>query len=207
MNLVSPFSTLFSGAHIQHNADDELLLCYEDFTDDELATLSLLSENLGETGDQDLLLAARFNRADLAWLSDSSFRTLEYTYSKQLKRNYTLQEIEDNSLIVKITSCMELRKKRDDKALAILGGRPLEMFSTQGNIAVTSLLDKILKLDQSNVALEEIIATYLDGKISISEYHPEILDTATREAIYADLMKNGASQAFLEGLKNYHSVF
>jgi hypothetical protein len=132
-----------------------------------------------------LLTAAKGDRELLGSVSDDWIRRLQDYRRAQVGTPGTAQH-RDDPLFIRLSACEQARQERAEHALAARGGRILDMYSDDGNITLTRLLDSLRDLDE-----ESARQTLRAGLRRIARTHSEVHDTAVREAIAEELAALG----------------
>jgi len=197
--LISDFASVFSGARVERrpSPSDEVLVTYLALSNEELMSLSLLTGQIGsyqDLGEASCFEAACVERTVLEGLLDACLRRLMVHLDDQNNEESTV-------LIKKLEACLEARYARETRELAALGGRPLGMFTPEGNVALSKLLDEVVAFPLTPPEVRALVSVY-NSKIDIlARAYPEVSDTAVREAIYEDLEASGVSKKFLKELE------
>jgi len=156
-------------------APNDVLAAYLDLTDEDLDLCIVLAEGSeGAVEVMRVLRSAKIERDSLELLSDD--------WLMRLRARRSAPSLTDDPLMAKLQACFDARCDRYEVELAAQGGRPMEMFSIEGNIAVTQLVDSLVGLSADDA--EQALA---EGVAQIARCHSEIHDTAVSESIGAEL--------------------
>lgn len=94
---------------------------------------------------------------------------------------------------------IQKRLERDDtQSLREKGGRDYAMYTDEGNVAVTKMMDEVLKYaeDEYYALKDRVAARVRELMAEVAGEFGEIYDSEVREAIYADLVENHYLEAF-----------
>jgi len=104
-------------------------------------------------------------------------------------------------LSTRLRACGKAREARDDEALAALGGRRLGMFSVEGNVSLSKLLDEVIAFPLTAKNEAVLLLNVYRSKIKqIGEAHGEVHDQVVQDNIRADLEHHGVNKLLLNTL-------
>jgi len=175
----SIFGTKRGASHIL--PCDPVSLAYGALSAEDLDYCLALKLTLDEKA---LVAAAKVDREVLELLRSNIFHSL----AAQADLRSTPTVLRGADLATRLRACGVAREDRDKATLADAGARSLGMFSVEGNIALSEILDEVSnspQLNQGMVVQPRI--TYNDEIKRLDVTHAEVNDAVVQENIRADL--------------------